>query len=60
MSELSILDLQNLSHLISGYDTAHSKMTDYASQAEDPEIRQLFQDAADSAMKNKKELMRFL
>lgn len=60
MSELSILDLQNLSHLISGYDTAHRKMTDYASQAEDPEIRQLFQDAADSAKKNRKELMRFL
>ena len=50
MSDLSVLDLQNLRHLIGGYDTSHCKMTDYASQAEDPEIKKLFQDAADSAM----------
>ena len=50
MSELSILDLQNLRHLIGGYETTHCKMTDYASQAED----------ADSAMKNKQDLMKFL
>lgn len=60
MSELSVLDLQNLRHLIGGYDTSHSKMEDYASQAEDPEIKKLFQDAADSAMKNKQTLMKFL
>lgn len=60
MSEISILDLQNLRHLIGGYNTTHSKMTEYASQAQDPEIKKLFQDAADSAMKNKQELMRFL
>lgn len=60
MSELSILDLQNLRHLISSYDTTHSKMTDYASQAEDPELKKIFQDAADSALKNRQELIRFL
>lgn len=52
MSEISVLDLQNLRHLIGGYDTGHCKMTDYASQAKDPEVKKLFQDAADSAMKN--------
>ena len=31
MTEISILDLQNLRHLISGYSTTHCKMTDYAS-----------------------------
>ena len=30
------------------------------SNMDDPEIKKLFQDAADSAMKNKQELMRFL
>ena len=60
MSEISILDLQHLRHLIGGYNTTHCKMTEYASQAQDPEIKKLFQDAADSAMKNKQELMRFL
>ena len=60
MSEISILDLQNLRHLIGGYNTTHCKMTEYASQAQDPEIKKLFQDAADSAMKNKQELMQLL
>ena len=60
MSEISILDLQNLRHLIGGYNTTHCKMTEYASQAQDPEIKKLFQDAADSAMKNKQEVMRLL
>lgn len=35
MTEISILDLQNLRHLISGYSTTHCKMTDYASKAEE-------------------------
>ena len=60
MSQLSELDVQNLRHLIGGYNTTHCKMTEYASQAQDPEIKKLFQDAADSAMKNKQELMKFL
>ncbi len=60
MSDISILDLQNLRHLIGGYSTTHCKMTDYASKAEDPKVKQFFQDAANSAMKNKEELMRFL
>ncbi len=60
MADLSMLDLQNLRHLIGGYDTSHCKMTEYASQAEDPEVKRFFQEAADSAMKNKQELMKFL
>ena len=54
MSEISILDLQNLRHLIGGFETSQCKMQDYASEANDPEIRKLFQDAADSAMKNRR------
>ena len=53
MSEISILDLQNLRHLIGGFETSQCK-------AKDPEIRKLFQDAADSAMKNRQDLMKFL
>ena len=60
MTDISILDLQNLRHLIGGYETTHCKMSDYANQATDPKVKQLFQDAADSAMKNKQDLMRFL
>ena len=60
MAEISILDLQNLRHLIGGYDTTHCKMTAYANEAQDEQVKQLFQDAANSAMKNKQELMKFL
>jgi hypothetical protein len=60
MADISVLDLQNLRHLIGGYDTTHCKMTDYANHAQDPEVKQLFQDAANSAMKNKQDLMKFL
>ena len=60
MAEISVLDLQNLRHLIGGYTTTQAKMTDYASKAQDPEIKQLFQQAADSAMKNKQDLLMFL
>ena len=60
MSNISILDLQNIRHLVGGYDTTHCKMTEYANQTQDPQIKKLFQDSANSAMKNKQELMRFL
>jgi len=60
MADLSVLDLQNLRHLIGGYTTNHCKMQDYAAQAQDPEVKKLFQDAANSAMKNKQDLMKFL
>lgn len=60
MAEISVLDLQNLRHLIGGYETTHCKMTAYAEQTQDPQIKQLFQDAANSAMKNKQDLMKFL
>ena len=45
MSDISILDLQNLRHLIGGYSTTHCKMTEYAKDAQDPEAKKLFQDA---------------
>lgn len=60
MAELSELDLQNLRHLIGGYETTHSKMTDYASQASDQSVKQFFQKSAQSAMESKQQLMQFL
>ena len=60
MADLSILDLQNLRHLIGGFDTCHCKMSAYAEQATDPEIKKIMQDSANCAMKNKQDLMKFL
>lgn len=60
MEDLSVLDLQNLRHLIGGYETTHKKMMDYASGASDPQIQQFFQKSARTAMQNKQQLMQFL
>ena len=60
MSNISELDLQNLRHLIGGYDTTHCKMEDYAKEAKDAQIKQFFEKGAKSAMDNKQQLMKFL
>ncbi len=60
MSNISELDLQNLRHLIGGFDTTHCKMKEYAGEATDPQIKQFFQKGDKSAMENKQQLMQFL
>lgn len=60
MANLSELDLQNLRHLMGGYDTTHCKMKAYAESAKDPQIKQFFEKGAKSAMENKQTLMKFL
>ncbi len=60
MSNLSELDLQNLRHLIGGYDTTHCKLKEYAQIAEDQKIKQFFEQGAQNAMQNKQQLMDFL
>lgn len=60
MSNISELDLQNLRHLLGGFDTTHCKMKEYAQQATDTQIKQFFEKGAKSAMDNKQQLMKFL
>lgn len=60
MANLSELDLQNLRHLIGGYDTTHCKMKEYAEGASDTNVKQFFEKGAKSAMENKQQLMKFL
>lgn len=60
MTEISELDLQNLRHLIGGFDATHCKMDAYAQQATDMEVKQFFQKSAQSAMQSKQQLMQFL
>ena len=60
MTDLSELDVQNLRHLIGGYETTHCKMQDYAHEAQDPQVKQFFQKSAQYAMETKQQLMQFL
>ena len=60
MANLSELELQNLRHLIGGYDTTKCKMQDYASATQDPQLKQFFEQGAKNASQNKEQLMQFL
>lgn len=60
MTEISELDLQNLRHLIGGFETTHCKMDAYAQQAQDMQVKQFFEKSAQSAMQSKQQLMQFL
>lgn len=60
MSNISELELQNLRHLIGGFETTHCKLQEYATEAKDPQVKQFFTKGAKSAMENKQQLMKFL
>ena len=57
---VSELDVQNLRHLIGGSETCHAKFSAYAQEATDSQVRQYFEQAAQSAKENKQQLMGFL
>lgn len=60
MSDLTELELQNLRHLIVGYELTSDKMQDYAQRAQDQQVKQFFQKSAQSSQQTKQQLMKFL
>lgn len=60
MSQLNQLELQNLRHLISNHQMVSTKLNDYAQQCNDQQVKQMFQQAAQSAQTNAQKLMTFL
>lgn len=60
MSNLSQVELQNLRHFIGSSTTCNAKLTDYANNAVDPQIKQLFTKAAQDSLNTKQTLMSFL
>lgn len=60
MANLTQLELQNLRHLISSYETSYQKLNTYASQAVDPQIKQIFTKSAQDTLNTKQKLMSFL
>ncbi|NLX90803.1 MAG: hypothetical protein GXZ07_04350 [Firmicutes bacterium] len=53
-------ELQNLRHLIYSHETAAQKLEEYAQQSVDPQIKQMFQQSAQSARTTKQKLISFL
>lgn len=60
MGSISEMELQNLRHLLIFCDTDMKKYQDYAENATDPNVKQFFQKSAQSATKNKQQLLQFL
>ena len=60
LSNLSQVELQNLRHFIGAHETSYQKLNAYASQAVDPQIKQMFTKAAQDSLNTKQKLMSFL
>lgn len=60
MPSLNQVELQNLRHLIGAHETAYQKLNIYASQAVDPQIKQIFTKSAQDALNTKQKLVSFL
>ena len=64
MANLNQMELQNLRHFIGASITMNNKITDYANNAVDPQVKQLFtkaeQDSLNDSLNTKQTLMSFL
>ena len=60
MADLSKIELQYLRHFIGSCCTSNKKLKDYANNAVDPEVKQLFTKATQDTLNTKQTLMSFL
>ena len=60
MSKLNQIELQNLRELINAHDTAAKKMSTYYERTQDSQVKQIFQQSAQSAQNTMKKLISFL
>ncbi len=60
MSTLNQVELQNLRHFIGANETSYNKLTHYADNAVDPQIKQIFNKAAQDTLNSKQKLISFL
>lgn len=60
MQQINNQELENLRHLIGAHETGAQKLEKYAQECNDSEIKQMFQQSANSARQTKQKLMSFL
>lgn len=60
MSQLNMMELQNLRHLIGAHENVTKKMQTYAQQATDPQVKSYFEKSAQAAEQTKQKLITFL
>lgn len=54
------MELQNLRHLIGSHDVAEKKLNCFAESCTDPQVKQMFQQSAQSASQTRQKLISFL
>lgn len=57
---LTQMELQNIRHLVGSHATAEKKLRFYAQQCQDAQLKQMFEQSAQSACDTRKKLMSFL
>lgn len=60
MAGLNELELQNIRHIAGNHKIIAAKLTDYANACQDPQIKQMFQQSAQSAQQAVQKLGQFL
>lgn len=60
MANLTQVELQNLRHLIGKHETAYQKLSSYAQNSSDPQVKDFFERSAQSAQNTKQKLITFL
>ena len=60
MPNLNQSELQHLRHLIGAQGTSYQKLMNYAEYAVDPQIKQIFNKAAQDSLNTKQKLINFL
>ena len=60
MPNITQIELQNIKHLIKSQETLFQKLTNYADYAVDPQIKQIFNKAAQNTLTTKQKLISFL
>ena len=60
MANLNQMELSSIREVVGCHITVASKLNSYASQCQDPQIRQMFQQAAGEAQKSAQKLIQML
>ncbi len=60
MNQINQQELQNLRELIGNHETMSNKMKDYANQCNDPQLRNMLQQSAQSANNTMEQLLSYL
>jgi len=60
MAKLNQMELNSIREVVTSHQMAANKLTDYAGQCQDPQIKQMFTTAANDARKSAQQLIQML